>query len=249
MTRRMLRGSILKNMMMIAGFLMAWACVQTPVAQAQHFGGGHAGGGVAPRVGAAPISHGPIVARGPMMRPGFAPSPFVGAFTTRSLFVGRPFGAFGSFFPFYGNPFFFGRPYFYGYASAWRFNLCWWCDLWWMWGIGYRTVPFYEYGNYMPQPYVYSYTYSYALTYGEERPELPQLYLKDGTVLNVMDYWVVKGELHLRMNENGRITEQVIPYSDLDEQKTKEMAEARGFLFVVRDEPVEEYLKHHPDLK
>lgn len=241
MARRILRGSILKYMT-IAACMIAWACVQTPAARAQHFGG------------APPISHGPIVARGPMMggpmmRPGFTPAPAVGAFGTRSLFVARPFGAFGSFFPFYGNPFFFGGPFFFGYSSVWRFNLCWWCDLWWMWGYGYRTVPFYEYGNYMPQPYVYSYTYSYALTYGEERPELPQLYLKDGTVLNVIDYWVVNGELHFKMNENGRITEHVIPYSDLDEQKTKEMAEARGFLFVVRDEPVKEYLKHHPDLK
>jgi len=35
--------------------------------------------------------------------------------------------------------------------------------------------------------------------YGEERPDVPQLFLKDGTILNVTDYWLVDDQLHFTM--------------------------------------------------
>jgi len=40
--------------------------------------------------------------------------------------------------------------------------------------------------------------------YGEERPDVPQLFLKDGTILNVTDYWLVDDQLHFTMIWGGR---------------------------------------------
>jgi hypothetical protein len=37
--------------------------------------------------------------------------------------------------------------------------------------------------------------------YGAQPRELPQLFLNDGTVLNVGDYWLVDNQLHFTMNE------------------------------------------------
>ena len=75
-------------------------------------------------------------------------------------------------------PFLLRRPF-------WGLNSCWWgtCDLFWPWTLGYTSLgP----TNYISQLYE---TPVYA--YGEERPDVPQLFLKDGTVLNVTDYWLV----------------------------------------------------------
>ena len=116
-----------------------------------------------------------------------------------------------------------------------------------MWGWNYNLVPFYQYGNFVaPQ---YPYLYAMPLVYGEERPELPQLYLKDGRVFNVTDYWLVDEKLHFTMRENGKPVEHVIDFDELDVQRTTDVATQRGFLFVLRDEPVEQYLQHHPDFK
>jgi hypothetical protein len=41
--------------------------------------------------------------------------------------------------------------------------------------------------------------------------------------------------------------EQVIPLEDLDQQTTVDANTRRGFRFVLRDEPLEEYLEHHPN--
>jgi hypothetical protein len=86
--------------------------------------------------------------------------------------------------------------------------------------------------------------------YGEERPDLPQLFLKDGTVLNVTDYWLVDDQLHFAMIEEEEYgtkpAEHVIPFDALDLQMTIDANTRRGFRFVLRNEPLEQYLRDHP---
>jgi hypothetical protein len=86
--------------------------------------------------------------------------------------------------------------------------------------------------------------------YSGEGRELAQLYLKDGTVYNVTDYWLVDGRIHFTIIDQGgtKSVEQVIGFDELDLQKTIDVAKQRGFRFVLRNEPVEQYLQDHPDL-
>jgi hypothetical protein len=147
-------------------------------------------------------------------------------------------------FPFYPYPIFWGGPY-YGFGWGWG---CPTCDLFWNWGLAYNTVPFYAYGpSYdAPPPATYDYP-QYTYNYGEEDWDLPQLYLKDGSVLNVTDYWLIDDQLHYTILEQGKSVEDVIPFEQLDLQTTVNVASQRGFRVVPRDEPVEQYLQHHPD--
>jgi hypothetical protein len=83
--------------------------------------------------------------------------------------------------------------------------------------------------------------------YGEERT-LPRLYLKDGTIVSVTDYWLVDDQLHFTIQEDDeKPVEQAIPFDELDLQKTVDANTRRGFRFVLRDEPFEQYLRDHPD--
>jgi hypothetical protein len=90
----------------------------------------------------------------------------------------------------------------------------------------------------------------YYVAYEGGGRQLPQLYLKDGTVYNVTDYWLVNGQLHYTtLDESGTTwNEHVIDFSQLDVQKTADIAERRGFHFVLRNEPMEQYLKDHPNI-
>ena len=85
--------------------------------------------------------------------------------------------------------------------------------------------------------------------YGEDREDLPQLFLKDGTILNVTDYWVVDNQLHFKVIEEtgARPVEHVIPFEELDLQATVDANTKRGFRFLLRNEPFEQYLRDHPD--
>jgi hypothetical protein len=85
--------------------------------------------------------------------------------------------------------------------------------------------------------------------YGEEREDLPQLFLKDGTVLNVTDYWLVDDQLHFTMieEEGGKPAEHMIPFDALDLQKTVDVDTGRGFRFMLRNEPLEQYVRDHPE--
>jgi hypothetical protein len=219
------------------------------MALAQH-GGGHGGGhvgGAGAHVFAPPISHAPIA------RPRFSSAPPVGGFGPGSFrFRPRPIHPWRPvfpIFPIYGYPYFFGPPFYgygWGYGAGWGFNGCWWlnCNLFWSWGLGYNTLPFYVYG-----PGYYSPAYEYPVySHGGERSDLPQLYLKDGTVLAVTDYWLVDDQLHFTIIEGGQLVEHVIALDQLDLQKTIDVASQRGFRFVLRNEPVEQYLRDHPDL-
>jgi hypothetical protein len=66
----------------------------------------------------------------------------------------------------------------------------------------------------------------------------------------VNDYWFVDDQIHFAMlDESSRKSvEQVIAYDDLDVQKTIDVNSRRGFRVVMRGEPIEQYLRDHPDL-
>jgi hypothetical protein len=85
--------------------------------------------------------------------------------------------------------------------------------------------------------------------YGEEWPDTPQIYLKDGTILNVTDYWLVDGQLHFTVTEEGdaKPVEQMMPFDAVDLQKTVDANTRRGFRFMLRNEPFEQYIRDHPE--
>jgi len=87
------------------------------------------------------------------------------------------------------------------------------------------------------------------ITEGASR-ELPQLYLKDGTVYNVTDYWLVSGQLHFTtLDPSGtKWNEHTIDFSQLDLEKTTDVSKQRGFNFLLRDEPLGKYLQDHPEI-
>lgn len=130
-------------------------------------------------------------------------------------------------------------------APFWGLNSCWWgsCDLFWPWTFGYTTF------SPAPTNYVSQVYQTPAYIYGEERPDLPQLFLKDGTILNVTDYWLVDDQLHFTMidEDGGKAAEHVIPFDALDFERTVAVNTGRGFRFVLRDEPFEQYVRDHPE--
>lgn len=85
--------------------------------------------------------------------------------------------------------------------------------------------------------------------FGEEERQLPQLFLTDGTVYNVTDYWLVDKQFHFKTLEEGgnKVVEHTIDFGQLDLQKTVDANTQRGFRFVLRAEPIDQYLRDHPD--
>ena len=75
----------------------------------------------------------------------------------------------------------------------------------------------------------------------------PQLVFKDGTTYTVTDYWRVDDQLHfITMEEGGtKSVRHTVPFEDLDVQRTTDADAAGGFRFVVRDEPIEQWLQKH----
>ena len=147
-----------------------------------------------------------------------------GTFLRRPIFPIRPFS------PVFVTPSFgfWGGPYFrfgLGLGSS---------PIWWQNCGLYRA-----YGcNPLPPYYLFS---------GDER-ELAQLFLTDGTVYNVTDYWLIDTELHFKtIEEDGtKVIEHSIDFNQLDLQKTIDVDTQRGFRFVLRNEPIEQYLRDHP---
>jgi hypothetical protein len=76
----------------------------------------------------------------------------------------------------------------------------------------------------------------------------PQLVFNDGTTYSVMDYWRVDDLLYFITLEDGgaRSVEHTVPFADLDVQRTSDANTARGFRFIVRGEPIEQWLRDHP---
>lgn len=227
--------SPLSRRILIAG-ACALTCVwfQAPVALAQHGarGGGHAG--VGGHVGggqvAAPHTAVPPTAHAPVSRPPVA-------FGTRAGFVQRPI---------FIHHRVFLRPRFFRFGLGYP---GWWlnCGAAWVldFGCGWR-VPEYPVENYVAAPLVI-YEPEYVYNGGERAFVL--LFLKDGTAYSVTDYWFVKDEVHFTVLEEGgtKSVEQVIGLDELDLQQTIDVNSRRGFRVVRRDEPLEQYLRDHPD--
>lgn len=270
MARFVLRGSIRWTIVTTAAGVLAFACVRTPVARAQH-GGGHAGGGghmSGPHVSDSPRSHAaiswPRISAGP---------PLAGVGTPSFRFPRRPIHPIQPVFPIFRPPVFFRTPFF-GFGVGLGFNSLWWpnCGPFWGWGFGCNALPFYGYGfgnyesvyspdnleaqteNQQSGPLMYEYEYppvpAPAYLYGEGSRELAQLYLKDGTVYNITDYWLVNDQLHFTTLDAGgtQSVEHVMVFDQLDLQKTIDVNTQRGFRFVLRNEPLQQYLLDHSDI-
>ncbi len=271
MARFFLRGSILRKIMLVAFGVLACAWLQTPVALAQHGGGGgHGGGGhfggggahVSAPHGSAPAGHGPASG----FRGSAAALPGArfnaGSFRFRPHpihprpFPPRPF-------PIFGFPVFFDGPFFFGGA----FNSFWWPPCGPFWGPGCSFSPFYGYGGYGygcdfgndwntygsgglgAQGTAPGYDNPPPFLYGQGARDLVELFLKDGTVFDVRDYWLVDGQIHFTtLDDRGtKLVEQVRDFDDLNLQTTIDVNTERGFRFTLRNEPLEQYLRNHLD--
>jgi hypothetical protein len=108
-------------------------------------------------------------------------------------------------------------------------------------------------------PFVYQGPYSTASSFGQfvpttpeylylgnDSPARPQLKFKDGTTYTVSDYWRVDDQLHFITVEEGgtKSVPHTVPFDSLDVQRTKDAAAAQGFRFVIRDEPIQQWLEH-----
>jgi len=126
-----------------------------------------------------------------------------------------------------------GRPLF-AFGLGLGFNPLWFrsCGPYagWLWGYNCYAVPVY--------------------VGGDQGRELAQLYFKDGTVYNVTDYWVVSGQLHfMTIDDSGtKWNEHTADVNTLDMEKTADVAKLRGFRFVLRNEPMQQYLRDHPEI-
>ena len=244
---RFLRGFILRNSFLTV-CVLASASVQTPVALAQHGGGGHMGGGgghmggshfSSGGHGASPRGFAPRTAPSTMRRPRGSPPP-VGAgirnprfrqqpprFVHRRVFFGPRFRRFRRGF----NSFWW--PYWCPSYWGWGFNCYTWPSWWSGWyGSGFGTDP--------PNDPAAQSVRSYAdpgYRYDEDRRDLTELYLKDGTVYDVTDYWLEDGKIHFRTREGS--VEHVLDVDELDLQTTVDVNTRRGFRFVLRNEPAE----------
>jgi len=237
----LVRRSILKKFLIVVSCTLS-VCVPTTLALAQHPAVGTAGGAVhisAPPISRVPISSAPMI-HPPISAPRISLAPSAGALGTAGLRPPRrPIRPFPPVLVVDESPSLLGGPF-------WGLNSCWWatCDLFWSWTLGYTTVSSPGPTNYIAEVYE-----TPVYVYGEERPDLPQLFLKDGTILNVIDYWLIDNQLHFTMiEETGRKpAEHVIPFDALDLQTTVDRNTRRGFRFTLRNEPFEQYLGDHPE--
>ena len=111
----------------------------------------------------------------------------------------------------------------------------------------YVPVPFpYPVPDPVPYPAWNFITPSYVFV-GSASPSHPQLVFTDGTTYTVTDYWRVGDQLHFITIEEGgtKSVPHTVPFGDLDVQRTSDTNAAQGFRFVVRDEPIEQWLEHH----
>ena len=255
-----LPGSILRQILIVAGCVAIGGWMQVPYAAAQvhpvapiHPGGGHVGGG--PRVSTPvrptipPPSRGYAGPHGAGVRgigPYFSHFDGVGA-GPRFAFGPRPMHIFRR------RVFF--RPFFW-YGVGWGWNAFWWspCGVssgWaWNWGFGcpaeiYGTGYATQFNNYVTLPMYEAPEY----VYGGEGGEQVWLYMKDGSVYRANDYWFLNGQMHFTLIEEDplRPVEHVVPSERLDAQKTTSVNAARGFRMVMRDAPWQQYLKDHPE--
>ena len=259
-------------MSFLSRFALPWvllapcvALLAPPAIFAQH-GGGHPGGGATHAGGVhspgAPAPHAPIhtslppaapvVTRGFLTtpRPYRVTPPLVAPILPSRYHPRRPFQPFYN-VPLYGTPFYgFGGPFF-GFGIGGYLGPG--CYSYWNWG--YNCSPYSYYGSgdleyYSPpaeqipsQLYVSPPVYEIP---PESNPDHVVLYFKDGTHDEVTDYWLIDGKLHFTTLSvyTGKQTEHVVDIDDLDLQKSVDVNTERGFRFVLRAAPIEEYLKN-----
>jgi hypothetical protein len=231
-----IRRSILSRFLLIVACLVA-----APITWAQHGPARVVGGGVhvsPPPLPAAPLYHPPAYSTP-------AAVPRISAFAPRGVPSAgfRPSGRPIRPFP---PVVIIVYPLLVGPPPLWQFNSCWWASCELFWNLSYVMVPYYQYS---PPNYVMAPQYEAPMVYGEVSRDLPQLYLKDGSILSVTDYWVVDDRLHFKMIEadGARPVEHDIPFDQLDLQKTIDVNTRRGFTFMLRNEPFEQYVRDHPD--
>jgi hypothetical protein len=248
------RSVIPTKILVFAVCAMACAWIEAPVALGQGRvrpgGGGHVGGAVVapPPVSAPPVSQPMILRPRGLAGPGVRG---IGVPVRVPRFGVRPGPIRG-----FRRPPLVGALFFrFGMVPGFLFNLYWWqgCGPVWgwpSWQFGCSGVWPYPSGfeNYVTMPNYENpaYVYEYGL---EVREPLVWLYLKDGTVYAVSDYWFVNGQLHFKAVGEGGVpsAEQVIGADELDLQRTSDVNTARGFRVVVRDKPWQQYLKDYPD--
>jgi hypothetical protein len=244
--RKSLTGAaVLKKILIVVACSVALGCASAAVAQVHpggHVGGGGRAGGGGVRTGAPPVPvHAPIAQPRVFMGPRVGPH--IAGLGPRFPFGPRPN-------PIFRHRFFFG-PRFFAFPVNSPFLSLWWpsCGpgLGWGWGVECYSQPSYGYGfgNYVVTVPTYE---SPVYWYGGEEP-LVWLYLKNGTVYPVSDYWFVNGQVHFAMVEDDprKPVEHVVSSEQLDVDKTVFVNSRRGFRVVVRDEPWPQYLKDHPD--
>jgi hypothetical protein len=224
-----LRFSTLRKILMVAACVLACAWFQTSIALAQHVG--HVGGGGHFRTG---VRVGPPrVVVAPASRAMFLP--FRGGFPERSPLIFRR-----SFF--IRAPF---RNFWEGFDSSWWLH----CGPVWGWEFGCDDLflSWHAFEHYLAPPLTYA---SPVYVYNLDGRPLVQLYLQDGTVYDVNDYWFVDNQIHFTMlDESGtKSVEQVIGLEEMDLPRTINVNTRRGFRVVMRNEPLEQYLRDHPDL-
>ena len=214
------------------------ASFQASLALAQH--PGHVGGGAQPVSGSrmaaphvsVPRPSYPAISRPPVFvpRPGFHFQPHPIHIFPRPVFLHPPF---------------------FGFRRGLGINYLWWptCGPYsgwgfeWGWGFGCNPLPYYGYGfeNYVTlQPYY---------LYDQEAHGLVWLAMKDGTVYYTTDYWFIDGKVHFTSVEDGgaKSVERVMSLDELDVKKTVDVNTHRGFRVVMRDAPLDQYLRDHPD--
>jgi hypothetical protein len=125
-----------------------------------------------------------------------------------------------------------------------------------------RPATFFRNGTFCPLPYPVPYPVPYAVPYpignflspppvnvfaGTISESHPQLVFQDGITYTVTDYWRIDEQLHFITAEDGgtKFVPHIVPFGDLDLQRTADANKARGFRFLVRDEPIDQWLEHH----
>jgi hypothetical protein len=159
-----------------------------------------------------------------------------------------------------------GRPIFGGFGGfglgLWVLNFGWGptCGPYWGWGFGCEALPYYAYGynNYAysePPPSgglqaepVLPPQENPPSTYEYPPPDTSQnsisaeqfetvLYLKDGTVYALTNYWLADGKLVYETNYGGQNS---ISLDQIDMQKTVDVNASRGVNFVLRRKPFDQ---------
>src|SRR6266702_546276 len=217
MARFALRSSIPRNVLPVVACALACAFLHATVASAQR-GVPHAapGGRTAPpHVLVPPVP--PSAAHTTISRPPV----FTGQLPARV--ESHTFHFHQGPVSIFRHPLFFG-PRFFRFGPGWWFNYGRWPNYcpYWSWGFDCYGLPFSAY-EHVFQNYVILPTYEYpAYIYVPEDRDLVWLYLKDGTVYGVADYWFVNSQVHfIPFEERGaKSTEKVVALDELDLQKT-----------------------------